>query len=57
MRFAEIRDCVQAKGLRAASNGLCPFGLIRGGISHASTPNLALPQNQPIRPETPTSYT
>jgi hypothetical protein len=36
MRFAFIRDCVQAKGLRAASSGLCPLGLIRGGISHAS---------------------
>jgi len=39
MRFVEIRDCVQAKGLRAASSGLCPLGLIRGGISHVSTPN------------------
>jgi len=38
MRFAAIRDCVQAKGLRAASSGLCSLGLIRGGISHVSTP-------------------
>ena len=30
MRFARIRGGVQAKGLRAASNGLCPFGLIPG---------------------------
>jgi len=30
MRFAMIRGGVQAKGLRAASNGLCAFGLIRG---------------------------
>jgi len=37
MRFAIIRDCVQAQGLRAASSGLCPLGLIRGGISHVST--------------------
>ena len=30
MRFVEIRDCVQAKGLRAASSGFNPLGLIRG---------------------------
>jgi len=39
MRFAIICDCVQAEGLRAASSGLCPLGLIRGGIPHTSTPS------------------
>ena len=52
MRFALIRDCVQAKGLRAASSGICPLGLIRGGISHVSSEFQLLfsHQNQGTRP-------
>jgi hypothetical protein len=45
MRFATIRGGVQAEGLRAASNGQSPFGLIRGGLSLVSAPNLTLPES------------
>ncbi len=47
MRFAFIRDCVQAEDLRAASNGFYPFGLIRGGITYKSKEYLTRSQNTP----------
>jgi len=47
MRFALIRDCVQARGLRATSNGQSPFGLIRGALSHRSKEYLTRSQSTP----------
>ncbi|HJJ50185.1 MAG TPA: hypothetical protein O0X01_01470, partial [Methanocorpusculum sp.] len=47
MRFAFIRGGVQAKGLRAASSGQSPLGLIRVSFIHLSTPYHLSPKLDP----------